>query len=436
MKSRLAVAFLSSLLVFGLAACSHSGGGGSTNIRILNAIPDAPAISLTLTTPSSSTNVISNLAFQGLTQYISTDSGSFTFNVSANGGASNAISTTLGMSSGASYTYVVFNPVASATGLLFADNGLQQPADGTFSIRAMNAASGIGPVDIYLTPPGTDINSTSPTIGAVPLGSVSNLISPNVGTLELRVTAAGTKTIIYDTPPQAFINPNLYQVVIYTLGSSQLVSAAMLNIDTTGTGQVNSNLLAEFKVLNASQVASPLNVLIDGNLTLSNVPYAAVSNYVTLLAGTHTFDVQATATPGANLLNLQTNLASATDTSIVLNGPAGALVGTVLADNNLPPPAGRARIRFVNSSPDLGAFDVYINFSKQVSGVATNTASGYNEVSADATLGTAFEFDFNLAGTTTPVLKLPNQVIVANHTYTIYVIGLASGLQGVLVKDS
>ena len=84
----------------------------------------------------------------------------------------------------------------------------------------------------------------------------------------------------------------------------------------------------------------------------------------------------------------------------------------MLADNNLPPPAGRARIRFVNSSPDLGAFDVYINFSKQVSGLATNSASAYNEVAADATIGTAFEFDFNLAGTTTPVLKLPNTVIV------------------------
>jgi hypothetical protein len=436
MKSRLAVAFLSSLLALGLAACSHSGSGGSTSIRVLNAIPDAPAISLTLTTPSSSTNIISNLAFQGLTQYISTDSGSFNFEVSANGGASDAINTTLGLSSGTSYTYVVFNPVASATGLLFNDSGLQQPADGTFSIRAINVASGIGPVDVYLTPPGTDINATSPTIGAVPLGSISNLISPNVGTLEVRVTAAGTKDIIYDTPPQAFVNPNLYEIVIYTVGSARLVTAAMLNLDDTGTGQVNSNLLAEFKLLNASQVNSPLNVLIDGSLTLSNVPYAAVSNYVTLLAGTHTFDVQATATPGATLLSLQDTLASATDTSIALNGTAGALVGTILADNNLPPPAGQARIRFVNSSPDLGAFDVYINFSKQVSGVATNTASGYNQVTADPTLGTAFEFDFNLAGTTTPVLKLPNTVIVANHTYTIYLIGLASGLQGVLVKDS
>ena len=95
----------------------------------------------------------------------------------------------------------------------------------------------------------------------------------------------------------------------------------------------------------------------------------------------------------------------------------------------------------MNSSPDLGPVDVYVNFSKQISNLTTNTASSYIEVTADATVGTSYEFDFNIAGTTTPVLKLPNTTIIAAHTYTIYVIGLANpvpgqaGLSGVVVKD-
>ena len=432
MTSRLAVAFLSCLLTFTLAGCSSTGGSGSgTNIRIVNVVPDAAAISVTV----GDTNVVSSLPFQGLTNYTGISSGSQEFKVSANAGASNAIDTTLNLNNSANYTYIVFNPVTSATALLIVDSGIPQPASGTFAFRVINVASGIGPVDVYLTAAGTDINSTSPTVSSVPLGAVSAITAPNSGTLELRVTAAGTKDVIYDTPAQNFASQSIEEVVIYTVGSSRLVNIALLNVDDTGTGQVENNLLAEFKVLNASQVASPLNVLVDGNLTLSNVPYAGVSNYVTANAGTRTFAVQATATPGANLLSLVSNLGPATDTSIVLTGPAGALVGTVLADNNLPPAAGRARIRFVNSSPDLGPVDVYVNFSKQVSGLATNAASAYVEVSADAALGTAFEFDFNLAGTTTPALKLPNTTIIAFHTYTIYVIGLANGLQGVVVKD-
>jgi hypothetical protein len=431
MNLRPALAIFSCLAALMLAACSHSGGGGgNTNLRIVNAIPDAAAISVTVGTQ----NVVSNLPFQGLTQYISVPSGNQEFKVSANGGASNAIDATLGLSGGANYTYVVFNPVASATAILVVDS-FPTPASGTFGFRVINAASGVGLVDVYLTAPGTDINSTSPTISAIAVGAVSAVFSPNAATLELRITAAGTKQILYDTGAQNFTNGASYQAVIYTVGSGTLVNVALLNIDTNGTGQVNANLLANFKVLNASQVASPLNVSVDGNLTLSNVPFAKASNYVTIANGNHTFTVQATATPGSNLLTLQSNLVSATDTTIVLNGAAGSLVGTVLADNNLPPATGRARLRFVNSSPNQGPLDVYINFSKQVSSLATNAASAYNEVTADTTLGTAFEFDFNIAGTTTPVLKLPNTTIVGGHTYSIYVIGLSGGLQGVVVQD-
>ena len=432
MISRSFVALLSCLLAFTLAGCGKSGGGGGgTQIRIVNVVPDAAAISVII----GSTTVVNNLAFQGLTQYSGVDSGSQEFKVSANGGASNAIDTMLNLNSNANYTYVVYNPVSSTQAALIVDSGIPQPASGTFNFRVINVASGIGLIDVYLTPPGTDINSTSPTVGSVNVGALSAILTPNAGSLELRITSAGTKDVIFDTAAQNFVSQNTYEIVVYTVGSARLVNVAFLNVDDAGTGQIENNLLAEYKVLNASQVASPLNVLVDGNLQLSNVPYAGVSLYVVTTTGNRTFTVQATATPGANLLTLVNNLASASDTSIVLTGPAGALVGTVLKDNNLPPAAGRARIRFVNSSPDLGAVDVYVNFSKQVSGLATNTASTYIEVTADANLGTAYEFDFNIAGTTIPALKLPNTTIIASHTYSVYVIGLAAGLQGVVVKD-
>ena len=430
MNSRLVVALLSCLLVLTLAACSHSGSGGSTSMRIVNVIPDAPAITVTV----GGNTAVSNLAFQQLTNYIGVSSGSQEIKVTANGGQSNAIDQTLQLPN-SQVTYIVYNPVASAAALLVVDGGLTNPTSGTFAFRVINVAGGIGPVDVYLTPPGTDLNATSPTVASAAFSIITGLQNPNPGSLELRVTPAGTKQVIYDTGAQNFTAGNFYEAVIFTVGSGQLVNVAMLNIDSTGSGQVNQNLLANFKVLNASQVPSPLNVLVDGTLTLSNLPFGSVSSYVTIPAGNHTFGIQATATPGANLLDVATALSPSTDTSIALNGASGALTATILADNNLPPPVGRAKIRFVNSSPNQGPLDVYINFSKQVSGMSTNTASTYIEETADASLGTPFEFDFNVAGTTTPVLKLPNTTLIAGHTYSLYVIGVAPALQGLLVKD-
>ena len=420
------------LLSFVLASCSSKGGGGGdARIRVVNVIPDAAAISLQLDTDPP---LVTGLAFGAPTQYLSTSTGAREFKVSANNGTSFAIDQTLNVS-GNNYTYIVYNPVASAAAALVVESNLTTPNAGTFNFRAINVAAGIGALDVYLTPAGADLGSTSPNISNVPIGQASSFVGVNAGTYELRITAAGTKDVIYDTGVQTFVNQASYQAVIFTKGSARLASVALLNLDDNGTGQVNDSLLAEFKVANASQVGSSLNVLVDNNIVLSNIPFAGVSNYVTTSAGSHTFTIQPTATPGANLLVLVANLTSATDTSFVLSGPAGALVPLVLADNNLPPPVLRGRVRFVNVSPNLGALDVYVNFSKQISALASNAGSSYIEVTADATIGTAYEFDFNLAGTTTPVLKLPAVTIIAGHTYTVYVMGPSTAPQGVVAKD-
>lgn len=431
MNSRFAQTILLCLLSFTLVSCgSHSNG--NANLRIANFIPDAPSISVQLGT---NPPVITGMLFQQLTQYISVPSGSQDFMVSANNGASFAINETLSMGSG-NYSYIVYGPVVSSTGLLVNENNLPTPNSGTFNFRVINVAAGIGPVDVYLTPAGTDINSTSPTVSNVALGNISFFIDVNAGSYELRATATGTKQVIYDTGSvQNFTNGSSYQAVVFTKGSARLVSVAMLNLDNNGTGQVTDNTLAEFKVINASAVGSALNVAVDGTIALSNIPFMGASNYVTTPAGSTTFTVQATATPGANLLTLVSTLASSTDTSLVLSGPAGGLIPLVLSDNNLPPPSLNARVRFVNVSPGLGPVDVYINFGLQISGLASNSGSGYINETADATVGTAYEFDFNIANTTTPVLKLPGVTIIANHTYTIYVVGASSAPQGVVVQD-
>jgi hypothetical protein len=418
------------LLSLVLASCgSHSSS--NANLRIVDAIPDAPAISVQLGTNSP---IVTGMIFEQLTQYMSVPSGSQDFMVSANGGTSFAINQTLNMSSG-SYTYIVYGPIVSATGLLLNENNLPTPNSGTFNFRVTNVAAGIGPVDLYLTPAGTDLNTTSPSVSNVGFGGISSIVNINGGTLELRATQTGTKNVIYDTAPQAFTSGNSYEAVVFTKGSSRLVTIAILNDDNSGTGQVNQNLLAEFKVVNASTPGTALNVLVDGVIALSNIPYQGVSNYVTTPAGSNTFTVQATATPGANLLTLVTSLASATDTSLVFSGQPGGLIPLVLTDNNLPPPALNARVRFVNVSPGLGAVDVYINFSRQIPGLPENAGSTYVNETADSTVGTAYEFDFNTANTTTPVLKMPGVILIAGHNYSIYVVGPSTAPQGVVAQD-
>jgi hypothetical protein len=177
-----------------------------------------------------------------------------------------------------------------------------------------------------------------------------------------------------------------------------------------------------------------LNVSVNGNLLLSNIPFGGASSYQITQAGTPTLAVEATATPGAALLTFTPTLAPGADTSIVLTGAAGALRPLVLNDNNLPPAITRARVRFVNASIDIASADVFVNFSRTISGLAMNSAIT-SEFDADATSGTPYEFDFNVSGTTQNALKLPNVVLTGGRTYSIYIVGSAAALRGVVTQD-
>ncbi len=107
----------------------------------------------------------------------------------------------------------------------------------------------------------------------------------------------------------------------------------------------------------------------------------------------------------------------------------------MLNDDNLPPPTGTAGVRIVNASATSNAYDVFVNFSKQVSGLAVGAASPYLNFNAAANVGTTYEFDFNVTGTTTAVLKLTNVALASGHKYTIYLAGPSTALQGIVTQD-
>lgn len=419
-----------------LASCNGGGQGVGatpivTRVRVINLVPNAASIQVQL---DADQPFVTGLAFEQVTQYLEVKDGVREFRVSADGGQTSIIDVSLPLAKAIDYTFVVFGPVEAASQTLLLDTTTLIPNGGTFDVRVANVAIGIAAVDVYLTPPGVDLSVTGPNIANVAFGLTSGYFPVATGDFELRITPHLSKEVIYDAPIGSFGDKALAEIVVYGKASARLVSAAVLNIDTAGTGQVYPSSLAEFKVLNGSSVGAPLNVFVDGTLALANIPFAGVSNYQKVATGTRTVTVESAASPGATLLSLTLELAPATDTSIAVSGPAGALRSLVLDDNNLPSAVNRARVRFVNASPDLAAMDVYVNFVKQFANVASNAASPYAELAADAT-GTVYEFDFNVAGTTAPVLTLPGVTLIAGKTYTVYVVGSAAALQGVVSQD-
>jgi hypothetical protein len=431
-------AFWLALVVAVLTGC-NSGKGVTdpavqhATLRIANLIPNASG---PLNVSIDGNTLVSGLGFEGLTQYQLIDSGSRVIQVSVAGGASNIITNTLIFTGTINYTLVVFGTASEPTSFLVADT-IVDPGAGNFNLRVINAGASVAAVDVYVTAPGANLNAAAPGIAGVSVGAASAVVALPAGTVEIRVTPTGTKDVIYDSTPQSISERASIEAVVYTRTSSKLVGVTLLNLDSAGTSITAPNLLARFKVVNGSSVSSPLNIFVNSNLLLSNIPFAGASSYQLTTAGAPTVAVEATATPGAALLTLMPTLGPGTDSTILLTGPAGALQALVLGDNNLPPPSNRARVRFVNGTSDVSALDIYVNFGKVFSVLAMNSASTGLEFSADPDAGTSYEFDFNVAGTLQPSLKLPGVALFGGKTYTIYVVGSqAAGLSGIVTGDN
>jgi hypothetical protein len=438
LRSAILAALVAVVVACGLAACNSGNGvvtvaSTQSGIRVVNLIPNAPApMVISLDDDSLLSN---SLPFEASTPYQTIKAGTHTLKAFVSGAPSNLIASTVATLGEANYSWIIFGPINAPLAQLFDDTVVDSGA-GNFNFRVINSAAGIGTVDVYLTAPGADLNQVAPSVANVGYASVTGFGTLPFGTLELRVTLAGSKDVIFDSVPQNYAERGSYEAVVYSRGSSRLVGVDLLNVDSSGGTNILTSFLSQFKVINASLVASPLNVFFDGVLKLSNIPIGGATGYQRTTIGQHTLAVEATATPGATLLTYAPVLVPAMDVSVVLEGPAGAMQAISLDDNNLPPGPGNARIRIVNTSPDIPLLDVFVDFSKRISSLPQNSGAYSLELVADAVSGTAFQFSFNIAGTAQTVLTVPPTTLIAGGTYTLYVIGSNGALTGAVTRDN
>ena len=398
------------------------------NVRVANVIPDVTAINVDV----GGTPAWSGLPFQSLTPYQSYNNTTTVFTVTAVGGTSPLIQATYPLAGEQSYTLVTFG-IADAPGVLMMQDTSVSPGNGKFQVIVANAAIGLntGAVDVYFTAPGTSLDDVTPTFFDVVYGGTGVVGTFSSGTYSMRVTPTGTKTLIYDSGPRTFGDNTETDVIIYTKGSAHLVNVAMLDINSGGQSVIANNIISDVKVVNAAPQTGSIDMLLDGVPSLSTVGYLAASPYAGVLAGARTVTFEATATPGAVIASLAQTLLPATDQSIFLMGFSGALKAVPLVDNNLPPLSGNVRLRFVNASPDAPPLDMLINATKPFTGVASATASGYVQLPA----GTV-TLSFADSATGTVVLTLPNVVLTAGQTSTVYVMGPVAGLGGLVTPDT
>lgn len=177
------------------------------------------------------------------------------------------------------------------------------------------------------------------------------------------------------------------------------------------------------RVIHASPDAPAVDVWVDGQAALTNVPFNTISGYLNLTAGNHQVQVVPTGKTEPAVISATLNLAADKDYTVIAAGKLAEIAPVVLEDNNAAPAAGKAHVRFVHLSPDAPAVDIAVKGGPVLFGnVVFKGVGAYTPVDA----GT-YDLEVRPAGKTDVVLPVAGLKLDAGTIYTVFAMGLAGG---------
>ena len=199
--------------------------GADARVRVVHASPDAPNVDVLV----DNSVALSNVPYLGVSDYLDVPSGGRNLKVNAAGTATTVIDADADLADGSDYTLIASGLVGAIEPLVLQDDNAT-PATGNVRVRAIHGAPSAPAVDIYVTAPGADLAVETPALSDVAFGDVADYLEAPAGTYQVRVTPAGSKTVVIDSGP-------------LTLSSGQVRTA--IAVDAVGGGAPFGMLLLE-----------------------------------------------------------------------------------------------------------------------------------------------------------------------------------------------
>jgi hypothetical protein len=192
----------------------------------------------------------------------------------------------------------------------------------------------------------------------------------------------------------------------------------------------DSHDMAMVRVVHASPDAPNVDVWVDGETVLTDVPFTAVSDYLSVPAGTYNIQVTPTGDTTA-VIEADLTFEAGTGTTIAAYGLVADITAAVFVDD-LTTADGQAKLRAIHLSPSAPAdVDIAVQGGDVVvPGLSYPEASGYLTLDPGD-----YPLEIRAAGDTAAALQF-DVTLAANTNYTAFAMDAEDGVQIVAAVDA
>jgi len=375
----------------------------AAQLRVAHLSPDAPAVDVWI----NGTVALEDVPFGAISDYLEVESGVYIIQVTpANEMEPVVIDATLSLLGDQTYT-------VAATGLL-GEGDLEaivliddaSPMEEKAKVRFIHTSPDAPSVDIAVACCGGPI-----LFEEASFRESLQYIMVDEGTYDLEVRVAGTGSVAL-----------LVEGVELKAGANYTIFATGLADDGSlrALAIEDASLPAMLRVAHLSPDAPAVDIWVNGSRVLEGVPFKAISDYLSLDAGSYQIQVSPAGAADPIVIDAAVELEIGTAYTVAATGLLAEIAPIVLIDD-LDTLGDQAKVRFVHTSPDALAVDVGVS-----GGPVLFREAAFREASQYLAVGGGlYNLEVRLAGTMTVALPVPGVQFENGTNYTIFAIGLA-----------
>jgi hypothetical protein len=419
--------FLEMLAIGGAVPLTVAGcggdGGGSTQMRLVNASVGYPNLGLLVNTTQATTT---DVAYGSAGPFSGVPAGSVTttLTTTTNGVVTNLPAVTRTLSKDVRYSLVAYGFSNDPKSVLILENQ-DAPDTGYASFNILNTSVDVGAVDIYLLTSGQGLTDAAPIASGIPGVSQSVFAQITAGTYDIVVVGAGSvqsgTTDTRLTIPGIALSDQQIVTLILTPGASGVLANGILLTQASDGSVVNyPNTLCRVRAVGSTGLTGTISVAAGGHALMTNVPSPNFTGYVNVtatgapIAQVDGNNVTVIVGPGQTITSTQ--LLAGSDYTVVVYGEEAAPVAELfLDDNRLPASLTGVKVRMLNAVLSTSMTSLPLTLNVNATSVATDIIEGamspYAEVPAIAQSIVSVNSGFTLV--------VPNDGINTGVTYTL-----------------